>query len=108
MGKALGALKIEKIFTFEHEDLTKKSRSGKNESVFGPFGVKKWTKNCLKLVQGVPLGYLEGPDLCLGPLRSKDVQNFENFEPKNWKKRTKTGPFLGLLGSKSDPNSSQK
>ena len=44
MGKALGALKIEKIFTFEHEDLTKKSRSGKNESVFGPFGVKKWTK----------------------------------------------------------------
>ena len=48
-----------------------KSRSGKNESVFGPFGVKKWTKNCFKLVQVVPLGYLEdqttlfwGSDLC--------------------------------------------
>ena len=78
MGKALGALKIEKIFTFEHEDLTKKSRSGKNESVFGPFGVKKWTKNCLKLVQGVPLGYLEdhwspseGPTYVSGTLKPK-------------------------------------
>ena len=76
------------------------SRSEKNGSVFGPFGVQKWTKNCLKLVQGVPLGYLEGPDLCWRPLGSQTVQHFENFEPKNLKNGQKRDVFQTFQGLK--------
>ena len=94
-----------------HENLTKiwpkKWKTDKNGTFFRPFEAYNGIghgPDWLGMALRGPLSPFWGSALCLGPLRpkkskyslSKDVQNFEDFEPKNLTKRTKTGLKIAL------------